>query len=158
MNFNLFTTLRYALAFCVVVILGRVAWSHRNDLWVQQLLETTAPAKADIKFDNGSVRDSSGRQAQGLVEPKAKGTINTIGPVKKCVLGRDTIYTDQLCPTGSKVMDVTDGNVTVLQGDKPKIAVPPSSQQNAHQSLREALDLSRNDNIREKMMERAINK
>jgi len=134
-----------------------MAWSHRNDEWVQKLLRPDGAAKIDIQFDNGSVRDAAVILGQPPGTSSNRAVENTPGTMKKCLRGREVVYTDQLCPAGAMVAAVNGGNVTVLEANKPKKNERTPSQ-DRHTSLRDALDLSGNENIREKMVERAINK
>ena len=42
-----------------IVIAASLAWKSRNAGWVQKLLQVDGPATVNIKFDNGSVRDTA---------------------------------------------------------------------------------------------------
>ena len=149
---------RYVLVGIVILAMGRLAWQHKNDAWIQTLFRPGGPAKVAIQFDNGSVRDagtlSGGKTAESAGDVAKE---NTPGKLKKCLKGNDVIYTDKLCPAGTKVAAVDGGNVTVLGGSpsKPKDA---GASHDGPKSLRDALDLSGNENIKDKMMDRVINK
>ncbi len=147
----------YVVVGLAVVVITKVAWSHRYDEWIQKFLSSDGSAKIDIRFDNGSVRDGAAILGQPLSTSSSRTVENTLGKMKKCILGREVVYTDQPCPAGATVAAVNGGNVTVLEANKPKKAERTPSQ-DRHTSLRDALDLSGNESIREKMMERAINK
>jgi hypothetical protein len=149
---------RYVLMGIVILAMGRLAWQHKNDAWIQTLFRPDGPAKMVIQFDNGSVRDA-GTLPGGKPAESAGNTAqeNTPGKLKKCLKGNEVIYTDNLCPVGTKVAAVDGGNVTVLGGSPPKPKVSGASH-DGPKSLRDALDLSGNENIKDKMMERAINK
>lgn len=74
------------------------------------------------------------------------------------VHGNSTVWdTDQPCPVNARVGPIKGGSVTVVGATKTKpetqAAVEPGPK-----ALRDALDLSGNENIRDKMMERAINR
>lgn len=157
MGSNVIRNARYLAVGLVVVVIGRMAWDHRNDGWIQKFLRPDGPAKVDIRFDNGSIRDAAVILGQPPGASNNRVVENTPGLLKKCVRGREVVYTDQLCPTGATVTAVNGGNVTVLDANKPKKEERITSQ-DRRTSLRDALDLSGNENIRDKMMERAINK
>jgi len=59
-----------------------------------------------------------------------------------------------------KGTSVSGGNVTVLPSINPKPLRQPEGAQapSGRSTLQDALDLNGNDNIRDKMMERAINR
>ena len=137
-------------------VVGMTAWRHRDDAWVQALWRPEAPPKP-VVFDNGSVRDSAVRMPP---QPKAEGPDNLPGQMKKCIKGKQVVYTELPCDAGAKVAAVTGGNVTVVPSDTPKPATQPQGAQAAagRSNLHDALDLNGNDNLRDKMMERAINR
>ena len=145
-------------AFMVVVALGVSAWRHRDDAWVQALWRPEAVAKP-VVFDNGSVRDNAAPLAPSA-SAAAKGPDNLPGPMKKCVRGKQVIYTDQPCESGAKVVAVTGGNLTVVPSLTPKAPAPTSAgpTQADRSTLHQALDVHGQDNMRDKMMERAINR
>lgn len=138
----------------LALIVTAVGYRHRNDEWLNGLLRPAAPA-APIKFDNGSVRDKDAGVAKSAASTSAQYDPPP-GVMRKCVRGRELLYTDQPCPKGSSAEGVTGGNVTVLQGGivPTEKARPATSGQ---KTLRDALDVSGNDNIKEKMIERAVN-
>lgn len=150
--------LRYVLIMLVLVVLVSVGWRHRNDAWVQGLLRPAAPVKA-IQFDNGSVRaplpyaDEDGNAA---AQQQAQN--NLPGILKKCVRKSKVVYTDQPCPDGFSAERVSGDKVTVMESG----AKPPNPTQaapaDARKTLHDALDLSGNENLKDKMMERAINR
>ena len=139
-------------------VVGMTAWRHRDDAWVQALWRPEAPPKP-VVFDNGSVRDSA-VPVQPPASAAAKGPDNLPGQMKKCIKGKQVVYTDQPCEAGAKVAAVTGGNVTVVPSNTPKPATQPQGGQApaGRSTLHDALDLNSNDNIRDKMMERAINR
>jgi hypothetical protein len=145
---------RYLLIGVATLLLASAGWRHRNDAWVQDLLRPSLPASASIRFDNGSFKDG---QAQIMHSPTNDSALNTVGKLKKCTSPRGVVYTDQICPSGSKPAPVNGGNVTVVDSGTTKTETA-QSKTDAPKALRDALDLSGNDNLREKMMERAVGK
>ena len=149
----------HLLLVCIgVAIVASTAWRHRNAQWVQQLLQVEGPAKVNIKLDNGSVRDvqprvTSEQPSKLKNEPSSD---NAIGKLKKCLLKDEVIYTDQPCPLDARVAPVKGGSVNVI-GAAKATGENTNAAESGPKTLRDALDLSGNENIREKMMERAIN-
>lgn len=144
--------LHYALIGVAVLLLGTSGWKHRNDTWVQDLLRPSGAVQTTIRFDNGSVRD---KLSAATHAPNDASALNVPGKLKKCAGPQGVIYTDQICPPGSKAAPVNGGNVTVIDGtaSKSEVAKPPGD---APKALRDALDLSGNNQLREKMVERAM--
>lgn len=144
---------RYVLVALVLVVLASTGWRHRNDTWVRGLLRPQGPAKTTIEFDNGSVRDTLPRVADDAADRN-----NLPGQLKKCVRKSQVVYTDQPCPAGFSVALVSDGKVSILQSTSPPAGSAKAPSQDARKTLHDALDLTGNDNIKDKMMERAINR
>lgn len=157
MMMSLNRTARYAGIGIVVLILGKVGWSHRGDDWVQNLLRPSDVAKP-IKFDNGSVRDAAvAPLSQASREAMNIPANNEPGKLKKCLVATKVIYTDQVCPAGAIVAPVNGGNVVVLDAQKSSVnANDKAAAQQGRKTLRDALDLSGGDDLKAKMMERAI--
>jgi hypothetical protein len=81
--------------------------------------------------------------------PKAAGG----GELRKCVKDGQVTYSNVDCPAGSKPQAVTGGTVTVVQGTPvPK----PAAAGSGPSSLHKALDVTRDDSLRDKIMERQI--
>ena len=144
-------TLHYLLFGIAALLLGSTGWKHRNDAWLQDLLHTAAPAPPAIRFDNGSVRDTLPPVAHNP-NSNSNNALNTTGKLKKCAGPRGVVYTDQICPPGTAVAAVTGGNVTIVEGN----AGTAKSPGDAPKALRDALDVSGNNDLREKMLDRAV--
>jgi len=156
MIFSSNRVVRVVLAGLLIVVMGKLVWAHRNDDWVLNLLRPQGPAKVDIKFDNGSVRDAVVPNEDIPADPvNAPAVRNVAGELKKCLHGRKVIYTDQVCPAGSKVAPVNGGSVAVLESSKPKVNDATGNRQGARQTLRDALDISGGENLKDKMIEQA---
>ena len=151
--------LRTVLIMVVLVVLVSVGWRHRNDAWVQGLLRPPEPAKV-IQFDNGSVRDTLPRVAEDAASAAAHALAlkNLPGTLHKRVRKSQVMYTDQPCPTGFTVEPVSGNTVTVLEGSAPKSNPAKAAPSDARKTLHDALDLSGNENLKDKMLERATNR
>lgn len=157
MFYSLNRTVKFVLVGLVVVVLGKLIWSHRGDDWVQNLLRPQGLAKLDIKFDNGSVRDAAVANEPQIAPAAASQTVkNVAGQLKKCVTAGKTTYTDQVCPFGAKVAAVNGGSVVVLEAQKPK-ADHNVAATGGQKTLRDALDISGGEDLKRKMIERAVN-
>ena len=155
MFYSLNQIMKLVLAGLVVLALGKFAWSHRGDDWVVKLLHPQGLTQSEIKFDNGSVRDAAVANEPPAAPASATRSVkNEAGQLKKCVIAGKITYTDQVCPVGAKVAAVSGGNVAVLEAHKPKAnAAAPGGQK----ALRDALDISGGEDLKHKMMERAVN-
>lgn len=74
------------------------------------------------------------------------------GELRKCVNGSQVTYANVECPAGTQAQAVTGGTVTVVPGApvaKPAAASGPSA-------LHKALDVTRDDTLRDKIMERQM--
>lgn len=147
---------KFVLAGLVVLVLGKFAWSHRGDDWVVKLLQHQGLTKSEIKFDNGSVRDAAVANEPPAASAVARSVKNEAGQLKKCVTAGKITYTDQVCPVGAKVAAVSGGNVAVLEAHKPKANVNAAAP-GGQKALRDALDISGGEDLKHKMMERAVN-
>ena len=159
MNFDLNKAIRFLFLIIGIAIVASITWKSRNAEWIQMLLQVDAPEKVNIKFDNGSVRDNlpAGSTAVSPNRTKDHGAQNNApGVVKKCLRGKEITYTDQVCPSDANVAPVTGGNVTVVGTPKAKVE-RSNTFEPGPKALRDALDLSGNENLREKMMERIAN-
>ena len=74
-------------------------------------------------------------------------------PARKCVKGQQVSYTNVECPAGTQAQAVKAMPVNVVPATPvPRVAQPGS----APSALREALDIKREDPLRAKALERAI--
>lgn len=75
------------------------------------------------------------------------------GGLRKCVKGQEVSYTNGPCPGGFVEQAVSGGTVTVL----PATPAPkPSEAASGPTSLHKALDMTRDDTLRDKIMQRQI--
>ncbi|MBK7005317.1 MAG: hypothetical protein IPH37_09300 [Burkholderiales bacterium] len=150
--------LRYVLVGVALVVLVSLGWRHRNDAWVQGLLRPPAPAKA-IVFDNGSVRATLPYVAEDATSAAQQQAQNNLpGILKKCIRKSKVVYTDQPCPDGFSAEQVSGDKVTVMESGAKPSNTNPAAPADPRKTLHDALDLSGNDNIKDKMMDRAINR
>lgn len=142
-----------------VAMVAATAWRYRSAQWLQQLTQVDGPTQVNIKFDNGSVRDKPlGDNTEATANPTPqRSQENALGKVKKCLRGKEVIYTDQPCALDAKAAPIQGGSFTVMESAAAKTQ-GTSSRQPGPKALRDALDISGDDKLRDKMMERVINR
>ena len=147
-------TLHRLLAGFAILALASTAWRYRDHELVRTLLRPQGAGGAAIRFDNGSARDAAARPASST-DP-ALAAENEPGKLKKCIRGKEVLYTDQACGPGARVAAIEGGNVTVLPS-QPGAAKAPERAEPAtgRRTLRDALDVSGNAEFRDRVMERA---
>lgn len=134
-----------------VLIALSAAWSQRH-VFKNWLTPAGPPPKA-IAFDNGTVRqygppsDSTGASPQFMP-----------GALRKCYRGQQVSYTDLECPPGFKEKAVAGPPVTVVASQVPAkpAAGTTADATKARTTLRDALDVSHNDNLRQQMVQRVV--
>lgn len=127
------------------LIIGLVLLGLGGGLWHQRERLQTWASGATLPAGAGS--GASPTQAGGA-KTAAGG-----GALRKCVKDGQVTYSNVDCPAGSQAQAVTGGTVTVVQGTPvPKPAVAGSGPS----ALHKALDVTRDDSLRDKIMERQI--
>jgi hypothetical protein len=122
-----------------------LAWQKREPLqaWAGS---ASLPATPGISFNEA-------RPAADAAMPTGASRFRS-GDLRKCVNGQQVSYSNVECPPGHKEQAVTAAPVTVL----PATPVSkPAAASSGPSSLHKALDLTRDDTLREKAIERAVN-
>lgn len=87
-------------------------------------------------------------------QPAPKGSSKfRSGELRKCVNGQQVSYANVECPPGAKEQAVTGGAVTVVPGTP---VAKPAAAGSGPSALHKALDITRDDTLHEKLMERQI--
>lgn len=134
--------LRALTIFAAAAVALSVAWSYRAHFTTAI---APAPSPKPIVFDNGTVRDSpTYRQLQAHEAP---------GGLRKCIRRNGEVtYSNMPCEAGQRTAPLSGGDrYSVVEVPKPAASTP------AQQRLHQALDLNRDPQLRERMMDRAIN-
>lgn len=76
-------------------------------------------------------------------------------PLRKCVKGGQVSYSNVACPAGHAEQAVSAAPVTVLPATP--VPKPADAAGSGPSSLHQALDITRDETLRDKAMERAIN-
>jgi len=131
----------------VIMVALSAAWSKREQL--QALFEPEHVAKP-IVFDNGTVR-------QYIPASASEQSDLPMGAMRKCMKKGEVIYTNVPCPVGHKEQPVAGPPVNVVAGQAVQTVKQPAA--NAYKgtsSLHDALDLSKDGQLKDRIMERAI--
>ena len=134
-----------------LVLLLAIAWSQRNSPAVQALLRSREVHAPNIRFDNGSVRDTSA--ASELASAPSDKPLSVTG-VRKCARGATVVYTDKTCPPGSKQLAIANGTVNVVDNNAPAGGRPAAD---AAKPGKPAAGRPAEPSLREKYMEAVIN-
>lgn len=128
-------SIRGLIAVCLLIAVLGAGWHERARLqaWMRAATEQSLPQPAsDATAPSGSAKS---------------------GPLRKCVKGGEVTYSNVECPAGAQVKAVTGGTVTVVAAPpSPK----PSEAASGPTALHKALDITRDDTLRDKIMQRQI--
>jgi len=136
----------------LAIVLASYIFSLHRDGVIRAWLTTPDAPKA-IVFDNGSVRDAAGPAAS---EPTQTTVLSPPGALRKCVRGDRVTYSNLTCPPGFKEREVASDKVTVIQTDGLKPPDRKLAGESAQKTLHNALDLKTDDQLRQKMIDRAV--
>lgn len=142
--------MRIVIWLSIVLLALAIGWHYRA-LWLGLAGPPPAPPRP-VVFDNGSVRDQ--RPAS---QPAGPPVVTAApGQARKCVKRGETTYTNFACPPGFKEAAIASDRVTVVPGTSgaPPAAAKPQGE--APSALHEALDLKRDEELRRRIMDRAI--
>ncbi len=150
------------LVLLLAVALGALVLWRTQAMWAGWLPGPARTVKP-IVFDNGSVRERPAPAAPDAVTAK---TSLPPGAMRKCVKGREVVYTQVPCASGFKEMAVggTPVNVVTTPSARPLDAVRSLGREaqghqevGAQRRLQQVLDIERNDRMREKAVDRVVN-
>jgi hypothetical protein len=103
------------IAIVVIIALAGAGWWYRDSATLQGAAISAQSLVKDALPDNSySVVKVADDKSAGKVD-RAKGA----QPLKKCVSEGRTVYTDEKCPTGTREAPISEGNVTVVPGQRP---------------------------------------
>jgi hypothetical protein len=126
---------------------------HRSGA-IQSWLNPTQGTSKPIVFDNGSVRDQL--YAPAASQPKQTAVLSPPGALRKCVRGDRVTYSNLTCPAGFREQAVSAEPVTVVPAIKPPKSETTANAGGKHKALQEALDLKRDEQLRQRMIQSAI--
>ncbi len=135
------------IAIAMLIALG-AAWSKRQSIGA--LLSPSQAPPRTIEFDNGTVRQY-GPASNTSAQPQVMS-----GGMRKCFKGQQISYTNMECPPGATEKPVAGPTVNVLPAQVAAKPNESSTTGKARPSLRESLDLARDVNLKDRMMDRVI--
>lgn len=148
--------LRVIGGFALLALLASIAVSLQRSDFLRSWLGSTPDTAKPIVFDNGSVRDLPANRAS---EPVTLAALAPPGALRKCVRGDRVMYSNLTCPAGFSERTVASNNLTVLpaapaaKAERAEDGAKPGGRQAV---LQEALDLKRDDKLRQRMIDRAV--
>lgn len=101
----------------IALLVLAFAWRQRDSVGMEALTRSTSHKPLDIKFDNGTVRQSVASSAPRTAPDPSVGT-----GLRKCKKGPTVVYTDGPCPAGTQQQALRGGTVTVVDGQAPAAA------------------------------------
>jgi hypothetical protein len=128
-----------------------VAWGKRQS--IQTLFAPPPPSPKPIQFDNGTVREFAPSSSASSSSDRSQ---IASGGLRKCFKGQQISYTNMECPPGSTEKPVAGPPVNILPAQASAKSDEARAQDKAKPSLRGALELDRDVNLKDRMMERVI--
>jgi hypothetical protein len=144
-------SLRRIFGLLVALIILSALWGKRYSM-----ANHFAPANAlpkQIQFDNGSVRDNRPELAKSSISTQSQFSQGTL---RKCIKDAQITYTDVACPPGYRERAVAGPPVNVMPAHSGQNSNEFASPSKGRTSLHDVLDLSRDEKLRDRMLEQAI--
>ena len=111
------------LAGAALVLLALAAWRYWNAPAVQGLLRPEA-LRQRVDFDNGSARPP---RFDSEPNPGANTPTHSIGAVRKCLKGKQILYTEFDCPPGTREQTIEAGAVNFVPTQDSAKGVPKNT-------------------------------
>ena len=98
-----------------VIALAAAGWFFRDSATLRGAASSTQAFVKDVLPDNSyTVAKTSAEKSAGKGDPaKAPHSL------RKCVSDGRIVYTDEKCPAGTREAPISEGNVTVVPGQRP---------------------------------------
>lgn len=138
----------------LLATMGSYVFSLHRSGSFQSWLDSTQGTSKSIVFDNGSVRDRF--DAPAASQPNEIAVLSPPGALRKCVRGDRVAYSNLACPAGFREHAVSAEPVPVVPAMKLPQSATAGNAGGKHQKPQEALDLKRDDQIRQRMIQSAI--
>ena len=138
----------------LLVLIGSYVFKLHRSGALQSWLNPAQSASKPIVFDNGSVRDQLYSPAAS--QPKQTAALSPPGALRKCVRGDRVTYSNLTCPAGFREQAVSAEPVSVVPALKLPKAENTATAGGKHKALQEALDLKRDEQLRQRMIQSAI--
>jgi hypothetical protein len=145
------------LRLLAIAALAAVTLSVAFSMWrggtFRDWLRTTPDKPPEIVFDNGSVRDLPLPPASA---PSKGITLSPPGALRKCVRGEQVTYSNLTCPPGFREREIAKDRVTVIPGVRTPQSTAVQSAAKPHEAMKDALDLKRDEKLRQRMIDKAV--
>jgi hypothetical protein len=116
-----------------------LGWQQR-----QRLQAWAEAVPLQVSTGSGPLADATSSKTSSKFKP---------GDLRKCVKGQQVSYSNVECPAGHQEQAVTAAPVNVL----PATPVPkPAATGSGPSALHKALDITRDDSLKDKLIERAV--
>lgn len=151
-------TIKHIFWGLLFMVLASIGWRYKNAEAVQNFLHPQPTQVADIQFDK--MEPPSAGPAPGPGESmkpvsQAAPVARKVGGMRKCKKGREVIYTDGDCPTGSKELGMNGGSLTVVQS--PSDTATPEKDTPRPNVRNLLVDPEKDAELRNKRMDRIVN-
>lgn len=125
-----------------------LAWQQREQLraWLGSVSVPSVPMSISDQPAPAAMPSTSAAPGTSAAKFRA-------GELRKCVNGQQVAYTNVECPPGFKAQAVAAAAVTVVPGTP---VAKPDAAASGPSALHKALDISRDDTLHDKMIQRAI--
>jgi hypothetical protein len=145
--------LRTMAILALLTVVASMVFSMWRSGVIRSWMTTTPDKPRAIVFDNGSIRDVPGPAAS---ESRKGAALSPPGVLRKCLRGDQVTYSNLTCPPGFRERPVSTDGVTVVPAFRPPEASARPASGSAHQRLQESLDLKRDDKLRQRMIDQAV--
>jgi hypothetical protein len=145
-------TLKHVFMLAVAALAAAFAWRYHDAEVVTRFLHPDTTKPKPIQFDNGTVRQYRIASQPDGVRQEAQ---LPVGSLRKCWKGAEVVYTNFSCPRGFKERPVA-ATVNVVSGQATTRPATREAGTPVKSSLHDALDLSQDPHLREKIIERAV--
>ena len=118
-------SIKTILAIVVVAALAAAGWFFRDSPLLRGAATSTQAFVKDVLPDNSYTAAKPKGDKPGGKAEQSKGP----HALRKCVSETRTVYTDEACPPGSREAPISEGNVTVMPGQRA--AAQPKGEEKA---------------------------
>ncbi|MEK8027599.1 MAG: hypothetical protein RLY78_521 [Pseudomonadota bacterium] len=136
-----------------LILLSIVIHTLGRQLPWRDWLQPAHTVRRPLVFDNGSVRDGLRASEGARLRPAPQAAA---GALRKCVRGERVTYSNLGCPDGHQERAVAADRVNVIESGTRAPGAAPAGGGSAQASLRQAVDLPRDERLRQRMVEQAV--
>ena len=110
-------TIKHIFWGLLFMVLASIGWRYKNAEAVQNFLHPQPTKSPTFNSTKWSPQRQASPGSRRIHEASLAGcpVARKVGGMRKCKKGREVIYTDGDCPTGSKELGMNGGSLTVVQ-------------------------------------------